>query len=222
MQQNLPLRIACLHTAHSNVAVFDDAALQLGLPAGALLHAVHPDLLASAEAAGGLTPPIAAATQHVLLELALGADVVLLTCSTLGPVVDAMPLHTPVPVLRVDAALAQAAAQVGGHVVVLCAAATTVQPTTELFVHAAASHPETAVEVRWVEGAWDLFKAGHMAAYWVCMARAADAAYAQGARQVVLAQASMGGAAQLVTAGPRPLSSASAGLAAAVKTCQLR
>ncbi|MNT75637.1 hypothetical protein D3C72_2145490 [compost metagenome] len=106
--------------------------------------------------------------------------------------------------------------------VVLCAATTTVQPTTELFVHAAASHPETAVEVRWVEGAWDLFKAGHMAAYWVCVARAADAAYAQGARQVVLAQASMGGAAQLVTAGPRPLSSASAGLAAAVKICQLR
>ncbi|MNY84052.1 Asp/Glu/Hydantoin racemase [compost metagenome] len=214
------MRIACLHTAHSNVAVFEDAALQLGLPAGVLCHGVRPDLLADAEAAGGVTAQIVDATQRALMELAFSADAVLLTCSTLGPVAHTMLSQTQVPVLRTDAALAQAAARVNGRVVVLCAVATTVQPTTELFLHAAAHHPQAVMDVRLVEGAWALFKAGQLSAYWVCVARAADAAYAQGAAQVVLAQASMGGAAQLVTAGPRPLSSACAGLAAAVKACQ--
>lgn len=214
------MRIACLHTAHSNVAVFEDAALQLGLPAGVLCHGVRPDLLADAEAAGGVTAQIVDATQRALMELAFSADAVLLTCSTLGPVAHTMLSQTQVPVLRTDAALAQAAARVNGRVVVLCAVATTVQPTTELFLHAAAHHPQAVMDVRLVEGAWALFKAGQLSTYWVCVARAADAAYAQGAAQVVLAQASMGGAAQLVTAGPRPLSSACAGLAAAVKACQ--
>ena len=210
------MRIACLHTAHSNVAVFEDAALQLGLPAGVLCHGVRPDLLADAEAAGGVTAQIEEATQRALMELAFSADAVLLTCSTLGPVAHTMLSQTRVPVLR----LAQAAARVNGRVAVLCAVATTVQPTTELFLHAVAHHPQAVMDVRLVEGAWALFKAGQLSTYWVCVARAADAAYAQGAAQVVLAQASMGGAAQLVTTGPRPLSGACAGLAAAVKACQ--
>ena len=47
--------MACLHTAQSNVAVFEAAC-----PDGVQLsHAVRPDLLAAAEA-GGLTPAIAA------------------------------------------------------------------------------------------------------------------------------------------------------------------
>ncbi len=51
------MRIACLHTAESNVAIFEAAR-----PDGVRLrHAVRPDLLAAAEAEG-LTPEIAAAT----------------------------------------------------------------------------------------------------------------------------------------------------------------
>ncbi len=215
------MRIACLHTAHSNVAVFEAAAQQLGLPAGVLCHGVRPDLLTDAEATGGLTAQIAGATQRALLELAFSADAVLLTCSTLGPAVDAFNAGFEVPVLRVDAALAQAAASVHGHVVVLCAVATTLEPTRALFAHAMAQLPSKAVlDVRLVDGAWALFKGGQQAAYWACVAQAAEQAYAEGAAQVVLAQASMGAAADLVAAGPRPLSSASAGLVAAVHACQ--
>ncbi len=72
------MRIACLHTAESNVAVFEAAR-----PDGVRLsHAVRPDLLAAAEAEG-LTAAIAAATVEALG--ALDGDAVLLTCSTLGP-----------------------------------------------------------------------------------------------------------------------------------------
>jgi len=72
------MRIACLHTAASNAAVFDAAC-----PAGVTLsHAVRSDLLAAAEVAGGLTTEIALETAAALRRLE--GDRVLLTCSTIG------------------------------------------------------------------------------------------------------------------------------------------
>ncbi|HUN50891.1 MAG TPA: hypothetical protein VMU42_07235, partial [Candidatus Sulfotelmatobacter sp.] len=75
------MAIACLHTAESNVAVFDAAAAALGAN---LTHLVRADLLQAAEAAGGMTPAVAARTAALLHRLAEDADAVLLTCSTLG------------------------------------------------------------------------------------------------------------------------------------------
>ena len=201
------MRIACLHTAASNIAVFDTAATALGISPGVLHHHVRADLLEAAEHAGQLTADIAEATASALLALAEHADVVVLTCSTLGPVVES--IRSPrAPILRTDAALAATALKHSGNVVVLCAVQTTIEPTSRLF-HTA--------DVRWVPGAWDLFKTGDLDGYLATIAEAADQAYSDGASAVVLAQASMGGAAAHVTAGPPPLTSASAGLAAALQ-----
>ena len=43
------MRIACLHTAESNIAVFEAAAQALGLGRDTLVHVVREDLLAAAE-----------------------------------------------------------------------------------------------------------------------------------------------------------------------------
>jgi len=199
------------------VAVFDAAASALGIPSGVLHHEVRADLLAAAERAGGLLDEIAEATRQALLALAPGADAVLLTCSTLGPAVDAL-AHAATPILRTDAALAAAAAtaaQAGGKIEALCAVETTLGPTARLFMQAAQATGAT-VKVQLVPGAWALFKAGDTEGYLHTLAKAADSAYAHGASVVALAQASMSGAAGLVTAGARPLSSPRAGLAAAV------
>jgi hypothetical protein len=208
--------ITCLHTAHSNIAVFEEAALALGLPAGTLRHAVRADLLAAAELAGGLTPEIENQTRAALLELCDTADAVILTCSTLGAAAVAVAAVAKIPVLRVDGALAGKAVRCGGKVVALCAIETTVEPTSALFA-AAAKQTGAVVEVRLVPGAWALFKAGDRDAYLAAIAAAADAAYRDGADIVALAQASMAGAAALVTAGPKPLSSPAAGLEAAMQ-----
>lgn len=212
------MKIACLHTAESNVAVFDAAASALGISSGVLRHGVRADLLAAAERAGGINDEIAKATRQALLALAPGADAVVLTCSTLGPAVDAL-AHAAKPILRTDAALAAAAAtaaQAGGKVVTLCAVETTLGPTSRLFMEAAQA-TGASVEVQLVAGAWALFKAGDIRGYLLTLAKAADSAYANGASVVALAQASMSGAAALVTAGARPLSSPVAGLAAALQ-----
>ncbi len=211
------MRIACLHTAESNIAVFDAAAREIGLSKGVLVHTVRADLLADAEKAGGLTDDIARETASALRSLGQTADAVVLTCSTLGPSVDELEGTMSVPTLRVDAALAEQAVQSGGRIVVLCAVETTVEPTARLFAAAAAA-TRTPFEVCLVPGAWDLFKAGNRDGYLLAIPQAADAAYREGSAIVALAQASMAGAADLVKSGPRPLSSPAAGLAAAVES----
>ena len=214
------MRIGCLHTADSNQAVFDAACRALNLGAVTLRHRVRADLLAAAEQAGGLTTGVAGDTLTELQTLAAqGADAVLLTCSTLGPVVtpqdaDPSPRFAPVPVLRVDAALAQAAVRQGGRVAVLYAVETTLGPTQALFAHAAQATGAT-IAMTFVPGAWAAFKAGRRDEYLDRVAAAADAAYAGGAPVVALAQASMASAAERCRRG-MPLTSPGAGLQAAV------
>ena len=194
------MRIACLHTAESNVAIFEAAR-----PDGVRLsHAVRPDLLAAAEAEG-LTPAIAAATAEALGALGKDevADAVLLTCSTLGPAAEAA------GALRADAALAEAATAGGGTVEVLCTAPATLATTAELF-GAAAGRTGARLTIRLVPGAWALFQAGDHAGYAALIARDAEASRAD---VVALAQASMAPAGHLTA---RPVLTVPAAALAAV------
>jgi hypothetical protein len=212
------VRIGCLHTADSNIAVFDVAAQVLGPDRPVLDHEVRTDLLLAAERAGGLTSDIADRTRAALLALCEGNDVVVLTCSTLGPAVEG--IESPVPILRVDASLAKQAVRGGGKVVALCAVESTVAPTTRIFLEAAHG-TEAAVEVRLVPGAWAMFKTGDMTDYLTTIARAADRAYEDGAAVVALAQASMARASVLVKQGPAPLDSPTTGLFAAMAAARI-
>ena len=207
-------RIVCLHTAESNVAVFDAALDELNLASVDLRHIVRADLLAAAERAGKLTPAIVAQTAIALLQSCDEADVVLLTCSTLGPAAEAAMETASIPVMRVDAALAHEAVKDGGRIAVLCAVETTVEPTKHLFEEAAR---ETGAEiaVHLVPHAWEAFKVGDRDRYLATIAQAADEAMRSGATRVALAQESMAGAAALVAADQKPLNSPMAGLAAA-------
>ncbi len=202
------MRIACLHTAESNVAVFDAALAGLDRPDVELTHIVRADLLASAEAAGGLMPEIVEETRAALGSLE--ADFRLLTCSTLGPSVDGLE-----GVARVDAALAREAVRCGGKIAVLYAVETT-RETTRLLFEDVSKGTDAEIEMRLVAGAWDLFKSGDRASYFAVIAKAADKAADAGYR-VALAQASMAGAASLTQARPLPLSSPAAGLREAVQ-----
>ena len=209
-------RIACLHTAGSNIPVFDTALQELATEGVRLHHIVRADLLAAAEQAGGLTPEIAEQTAGVLRSLCDAADVVLLTCSTLGPAAEAAGTAAPVPMFRVDAMLAREAVRDGGRVAVLCAVQTTIEPTRLLFEkEARATSAEVVMHL--VPGAWDVFKAGDSSRYLSMIATAADEAFQSGAKRVVLAQASMAGAAKLGTGGRVPLTSPIIGLSAAIE-----
>lgn len=207
------MQIACLHTADSNVDIFEEAAADLGLSPHMLQHSVRADLLFNVEQAGSLTPSIIAATHEAIRTVGENADIVILNCSTLGPALDSY--EGMERVIRVDHALAEMAAQQTGLVAVLCTAPTTVEPTTELFQALATSSAAT-IELILIEGAWDAFRAGSLTDYSRLISEAAEQAYQQGAVQVVFAQASMAEAAILVRNGPLPLTSPISGLKAAM------
>ncbi|MBJ3783809.1 Asp/Glu racemase [Devosia sediminis] len=185
------IRIACLHTAPSNVAVLEAAAAAIRPGALALSHTLRADLLADMEAAGGLTADIRARGSAAIDALLADHDGVLITCSSLGA------LANGASVQRVDAALARAAVRSGRAVTVLCASPTTVRPTTDLFA-AAAVETGAVVDTRMVDGAWPLFRGGDVDAYLHRIAEAAAMALSDGADVVALAQVSMSGAAELV------------------------
>lgn len=210
------MKIVCLHTAESNVAIYEDAAKQLGLPVDALRHHVRADLLFTAERAGGLTPNIEAETAAVLQHLAQDADAVLLNCSTLGPAASLAAGSSDVPIVRADGVLAEKAVKAGGKVTVLCTTETTIAPTTRLFEEAAKT-TGAKIEVRLIDGAWVLFRAGEQEAYLARIAEAAEVAYREGAKTVVFAQASMTGAAALLgDKQARPMNGPAAALEAAM------
>lgn len=182
--------VALLHTADSNVALFDQAADRLGVADRLrLVHRVRPDLLAAVEAAGGLTPELAHHTAHLLAGLAGEARGVILTCSSLGPAVEGLS-PGPVPVIRADAALAAAACARPGRVSVLFAAPTSRAVTDRLFTQAAV-RTGAVIDLRYVEDAWNAFQAGDNRTYAALIQQEMRRARAEGADRIALAQTSM-------------------------------
>jgi hypothetical protein len=209
------MRISFLHTINGNRRIFDDAASELGLPIAGFRHEVRPDLREAVQAAGEITPGLRAEANRCLLDLAAGADAVIVTCATLGPVADAM--HgADVPIVRADKALAVAAANTGGRIVVLCAVESTIEPNRRLFEEPI-SDAATSVEIVHVESVWTCYKNGDLDGCFDAAAKAADKAYREGATVVAFAHPWMAPAAKLIEAAHRPLDSAHVALRAIQK-----
>lgn len=201
------MTIACLHTAASNIAIFDEAAQSLGMSHGSLSHIVMPHLLAEAELTGGMTPPQQHKLEQLLHSLTPWFDAVLITCSTLGPVADGFHAEGhDCPVYRTDRMLADEVHRLPGKSLVLCAAESTLAATRALFCPATLpveQHPD----VQLIPGAWAAFKAGQQEAYLQMIAQAVADGKRQGANHVALAQVSMAAAAKLFRADSQPLTS---------------
>ena len=200
--------LALLHTGEAHVGAFA-ALFEEILPEAMLSHLVREDLLLRAQLAGGLTPEVAAETAGSLRELAgQGAALLLCTCSTLGPAVEAAAAAIEVPVLRVDRPLAEAAVAAGGRLLVVAALETTLAPTRALLEDAAAkAGRDVSLEMLSLPEAWEAFEAGDGEGYRRQIAAAVRnkveaAAPGNGTEvfdAVVLAQASMAGAAEALT-----------------------
>ncbi|KJY32037.1 MULTISPECIES: aspartate/glutamate racemase family protein [Streptomyces] len=199
--------LTLLHTSPVHVPVFD-ALRDERHPGAVLRHLVVPELLDRARELG---PAAVAGQVREVLEGVGGP--VLVTCSTVGAVAESLGPGLGVPVLRVDRPMAAEAVRRGPRIVVLAALASTLGPTGELLAEEAGGLPVT-VRGRVVAGAWERFEAGDTEGYLEAVARAADAV--EEADVIVLAQASMAGAARLTRTGLPVLSSPAPGLAAAL------
>lgn len=209
------MRISFLHTMDGNRQVFEQAAKALGMRPEDLHHEVRADLREAVSQTGRFPIESKVETNQRLLALATRSDAVILTCATLGPAVADIK-SPPVPIIRAEIALAAAAAEVGGKLVVLCAADTAIESTRRLFAaHAGAD--TVSVEVVHLPRVWARFKAGELDASLAATALSAERAYESGATVVALAHPWMAPAADLVRGGRRPLDSPGAALRAAMQ-----
>ncbi|MEV7525258.1 aspartate/glutamate racemase family protein [Streptomyces sp. NPDC091371] len=198
--------LVLLHTSAAHVPVFD-ALRDRNHPGAVLRHLVVPELLARARVEG--PEAVAPALLEVLAEA--GPGPVLVTCSTIGAVAEALAPALGAPVLRVDRPMAAAAVRTGARIVVLATVESTLAPTVELLAEEAGERPLSIV-THLVDGAWERFAAGDRAGSLDLVAAAVDAV--TDADVIVLAQVSMTGATELVTTRIPVLSSPAPGLAA--------
>ncbi|HET7474367.1 MAG TPA: aspartate/glutamate racemase family protein, partial [Candidatus Limnocylindrales bacterium] len=118
-------RLALIHTVGSLDPVFRDLLAELA-PDTDVTSTIDEDLLGETIAAGSIQPATAERLRgHVRSALAGGADLVLVTCSSMGPAVDSIADGHGWPVLRVDVAMADEAVRIGPRIGVLATLATT-------------------------------------------------------------------------------------------------
>ena len=143
-------------------------------------------------AAGSLTAQISRRVAGYLesAELA-GADYILVTCSSIGPAVEAAAKLIAVPVLRVDQPMADQAVQTGKKIGVIATLRTTLEPTADLIQRRAQkAGKQIELTSRLCEGAFDALMSGDGAKHDTLVATALKELMAQ-VDVIVLAQASM-------------------------------
>jgi len=184
-------RLAYLHTVAGLTATFKALSDEL-LPGIDLFHIVDESLLQNTIRANQLTPQ----TMRRLLRLVIsaeeaGADVVMVTCSSVGPAVEASRPFVSIPVLRVDEPMAELAVQSGVTIGVAATLPTTLKPTADLISSVAARQGKSIrVVSKLCEGAFQAVVSGDPARH--------DQLVSAGLQElapqvdvVVLAQASM-------------------------------
>lgn len=195
--------IAFSHTSLTHVATFTQL-ITTAAPTLRTLHIVREDFLVDAlqPCTGVNDAGLRARVRRCIREAAYaGTDVVVCTCSTISELVETIQLKVrkePVLIMRIDRAMADAAVKIGAPFLIVAALKSTLQPTTTLLLSSAATAGvSTQVSSLFVPSAWHLFLAGNHAAYLKCVVNAVVAANAK-SHTVVLAQASMAGAAKML------------------------
>jgi Asp/Glu/hydantoin racemase len=191
-----PRALTFIHTVTTLAATFDTL-LREKLPGWQPSAIVDESLLRTTIARGELTPAtLRRCLTQIWQAVDSGAEAVVVTCSSLGPAVEAARPFCPVPLFRIDEGMAVAAVAAGPRIGVLGTLSTTLAPTTDLIrmVAARTGQDDRQVTSRIAEGAFQRLQAGDAAAH--------DAAVASALRLlapecdvIVLAQASMARAA---------------------------
>ena len=211
------MRIGFLHTVPALAARFE-ADLLAAAPGSTSVHIVDPDLLATAIRSGVDERADAAVAAHIAHLARSGADAVLVSCSSIGEAVERASVDAPLPVIRVDTAMAAEAIALaaGGRITVLATLDATLGPTGRLLERAAAESPDPpTVSEEVVAGAAAARAGGDDVTHDRLVAEAVQAA-ASRADVVVLAQASMAPAALAAAVGIPVLTSPATSLAAVI------
>jgi Asp/Glu/hydantoin racemase len=183
--------LGLIHTSATLVPVFAQLC-KAKLPGVDTFNIVDDSLVRAIGARGALAADIARRVAgYIASAEAGGADLVLVTCSSIGPAVEAAAPFAAVPVLRVDEPMADAAVRAGARIGVIATLPTTLHPTTDLVRRRAAkAGKQIEVTSRLCEGAFDALMAGDAAKHDALVGTALKELSTQ-VDVIVLAQASM-------------------------------
>ena len=200
------IRVGVVHTFYGIVeAVRAEFARQF--PQVEVVNIADDSLLTEALEHGGLTPGVLARICGYYRSLQeFGCVCVLNSCSTVGEAARYCAPLVSVPVLRIDAPMAERAVELGGRVAVVATASSTIGPSCRLMEEAAQKAGRSvAVEPRLVEGVYEAMRAGGGQE---AHDRLVAAAVRDAAREhdvIVLAQGSMHRILPLVRGAGRPV-----------------
>lgn len=154
--------IALLHTSPSVIPTFKALAEEL-LPGESTFNMVDESLLRDIIRDKGLSEPTAARLiGHVKAAEQAGAEIILVSCSSMGRAVERSRESCKSIVLRVDEPMADKAIATGSTIGVIATLPSTLKPTVELIQERAAAHGKTvSIESCLVEGAFDAVISGN-------------------------------------------------------------
>jgi Asp/Glu/hydantoin racemase len=186
--------LAMIHTVAGVIPVFNDL-VRVHLPGWRPFNILDESLLGNTIREGTLSrQTMRRLAAQVWSAVDAEASAVLVTCSSLGPAVDAATPLCPTPLFRIDEGMAIEAIQRGSRIGVLATLATTLDPTSRLIERQAQQMGRSVVLTRRLcEGAFDKLRNGETAAH-DAMIREGLASLIGAVDVVVLAQASMANA----------------------------
>jgi Asp/Glu/hydantoin racemase len=184
-------KLGLVHTSATLVPVFAQLCKEK-LPGVEVFNIADDSLVKGIIASGSLTAQISRRVASYLesAELA-GADYIMVTCSSIGPAVEAAAKLIGVPVLRVDQPMADKAVQTGKRIGVVATLRTTLEPTADLIQRRAQkAGKQIELTSKLCEGAFEALMSGDAAKH-DAMVAAALKELSQQVDVIVLAQASM-------------------------------
>lgn len=132
-------KLALIHTATINASTITQLCKET-MPDVEVFNIVDESLLKNTIEAQKLTPTTYRRLASYLESAeAAGADAILVTCSSIGPAVDAARPLVNIPVLRIDQAMADEAVRMGTRIGVIATLSTTLEPTAAIVQASAAA-----------------------------------------------------------------------------------
>lgn len=216
-------RLALIHTGAFLAPMFTELCRE-AMPDVSVFNIADDSLIQNTIAANELTPGTARRlAAYIQSAEDAGADVVMVTCSSVGPAVEAARPFVKIPVLRVDEPMADEAVRMARRIGVIATLPTTLEPTRALVeARAAAQGREVEIITHLCKGAFEAVSTGDASTH-DRIVREGLLALMDQVEVIVLAQASM---ARVVDTLPEEekkvpiLSSPRLGVAAAKKTIE--
>jgi Asp/Glu/hydantoin racemase len=198
-------QLVLVHTLAPLLDVFGELGAKL-LPGVQISHVLDEPLLERVRQRGQLAPEDSDRLQtHVAVAEQTGANVVLVTCSTISPCVDDVRPEADIPVLKIDEAMIADAVAKGAKIGVVATNVTTLEPTRQLLESQAdVADKQIKVELVLVENALASLLSGDGATH-DNLVRKAVLELADRVDVVVLAQASMARVLEVIPEAERPV-----------------